>query len=128
MSSRACGARPVEDGFHLRLIVIFEHAENGVEAIERREQSLRIVLANFAGVERGIRFSQHVEERALRFGGIQVVAERGGDALRQFLWPAAKSPRFDPAGNCELVSRKRKLRNFSTELAAALRPSKVKFS
>ena len=35
---------------------------------------------------------------------------------------------FDPAGNCELVKRKRKLRSFSTELAAALRPSKVKFS
>ena len=36
----AFGFCPVEDGFHLGLIVVFEHGEDGVEAFERGEQGL----------------------------------------------------------------------------------------
>ena len=124
----AFGLGPVEDGFHLRLVVVFEDAEDFVELFERGEQGLRVVLANFAGIEGGVGFAQHVEDGGLRFGGVEVVVE--GGLLRRRLcrrrvatWPGSRL-----RGTCELVRRKRKLRNFSTELAAALRPSKVKFN
>ena len=94
-SSAAFGLGPVEDGFHLGLVVVFQDGEDGVEFFERSEQRLYVVLADFAlailvlasfgGVERGVGFAQHVEDGGLGFGGVQVVVESGGDAVGGFV-------------------------------------------
>src|SRR5208282_3121965 len=71
----AFSASPIENGFHFRLIVILEHGEYFVELLERREQRIDVVAANFRSVKRGVGFAQHVEHGGLGLGGVQVVVE-----------------------------------------------------
>src|ERR1700677_1841465 len=66
------GARPFENCFHFRLIVIFQHAEYLVERGQRTEQRLHVVLADFISVERGVDFAQHVKQGGLRLGRVEI--------------------------------------------------------
>ena len=79
--SRPSAEAQSETRFIFGTIVVVEHGEDLVELGQRRQQRRDIVFLDSLRVERGIRLAHHFENRGLRLRGVEVVVERGFDAL-----------------------------------------------
>ena len=109
---------------HRRLLVLGaaqrQHAEDAVEAIERRAHRRGVGRAQLAGVDRGVERAHQVEHDAERRGGVEV----GGDVLREGgggLVELARHGRVRIAAPAACSSRARKsVSRFSASSACAI--------
>ena len=80
-----CGVFDESKSPKLLVVIILEHGENPVPALQGVKKSAAVSVAEFPSIHRGVTVTDHIENGAQRFRRVQVVIERNGKFLSRFL-------------------------------------------